>query len=152
MVICLDFWTRNGLRVEDRKQGMDHIFIFSDREKPPGDVVGSGLDGFFHGILWMEVSRGCLFKTWTWICWKMLKKKGVSWGVNYKKTHFVWLRICLVDFISFFFLRPYNFGNRSGSPPKVWILSKSGAIKGALLMKKHRKFCVFCFAFGNTIT
>ena len=47
---------------------MDHIFIFSDREKPPGDVVGSGSDGFFHGILWMEVSRGCLFKTWTWIC------------------------------------------------------------------------------------
>ena len=36
---------------------MDHIFIFSDRGKHPGDVVGSGLDGFFHGILWMEVSR-----------------------------------------------------------------------------------------------
>ena len=28
---------------------MDHIFIFSDRGKHPGDVVGSGLDGFFHG-------------------------------------------------------------------------------------------------------
>ena len=147
-VICLDFWTRNGLRVEDRKQGMDHIFIFSDRDKPPGDVVGSGLDGFSTDPV---VSRDVCLKIGLGFV-KRYWNKLVSSGVNYKRlTLFGWGSVWLISF-HFFFLRPYSFGNRSGRFPKVWILSKSGAIKGALLMKKHRKFGVFCFAFGNAIT
>lgn len=128
----LNFWTRNGscvLRTGSRAWITSSFFRTGENIPVMSSEVG-----------WMGFStdpvdggvQGCLFASWTWICWKILKQIGFKWG-KLQKTHFVWLRICLVDWL---FSRTWGF--RSASP-------KLGSIKGALLIKKTPEVLVVIF-------
>lgn len=80
----------------------------------------------FPRTLWMEVSRDVCLQVGLGFVESFL------WG-KLQKTHFVWLRICLVDWL---FSRTWGF--RSASP-------KLGSIKGALLIKKTPEVLVVIF-------